>query len=243
MAMALVLLVGAGLMVRSLAKLWSVDPGFRPHNLLTFAVSCPTTPGAAPDAIRASMQQLQDTVAAVPGGQAAALNGGAIPMTGDSEVPFWIEGQPKPATDSEMKTALFYIVEPDYLKAMGISLERGRFLTPADNERSRFVVVIDEQFARLHFPGQNPIGQHVNIAILNKAAEVVGIVGHVKQWGLAEDAKSPVLAQFYMPVSQVPDQFMPLLARGGFFVARTQGSPEIEIDAIRRALQNSTARS
>ena len=237
MAMALVLLVGAGLMVRSLAKLWSVDPGFRPHNLLTFAVSCPTTPGAAPDAIRASMQQLQDTVAAVPGVEAAALNGGAIPMTGDSEVPFWIEGQPKPATDSEMKTALFYIVEPDYLKAMGISLERGRFLTPADNERSRFVVVIDEQFARLHFPGQNPIGQHVNIAILNKAAEVVGIVGHVKQWGLAEDAKSPVLAQFYMPVSQVPDQFMPLLARGGFFVARTQGSPEIEIDAIRRALQ------
>jgi predicted permease len=169
--------------------------------------------------------------------EAASLNGGAIPMTGDSEAPFWIEGTPKPATDAEMKTALFYVIEPDYLTAMGIPLQRGRFLAPADDEHSRFVVVIDEQFAKLYFAGQNPIGQHVNIAILNKTAEIVGIVGHVKQWGLAEDAKSPVLAQFYMPISQIPDQFMPLVARGGVFVVRTQGSPEIEMDAIRRALQ------
>ena len=77
----------------------------------------------------------------------------------------------------------------------------------------------------------------MNLAILNQVAEIVGIVGHVKQWGLAEDANSPVLAQFYMPISQVPDQFMPLLARGGLFVVRTQGSPEIEMGAIRRALE------
>ena len=146
-------------------------------------------------------------------------------------------GQPKPATDAEMKTALFYVTGPDYLKAMGISLERGRFLTSADNEHSPFVIAIDEKFARLYFPGQNPIGQRVNFAILNKAAEIVGIVGHVKQWGLAEDAHSPVQEQFYMSISQVPDQFMPLLARGGLFVVRTQGSPEIEMGAIRRALE------
>jgi predicted permease len=237
MAMALVLLVGAGLMIRSLAKLWSVNPGFNPRNVVTFAVSYPATPGATPDAIRASMRQLQDTVAAVPGVEAASLNAGAMPMSGDSEAPFWIEGQPKPATDSEMKTSLFYVIEPDYLKAMGISLERGRFLTPADNEHSPFVIVIDERFAKLYFAGQNPIGQRVNIAILNKVAEIVGIVGHVKQWGLAEDAHSPIQAQFYMPISQVPDQFLPLLARGGLFVVRTQGSLEIEMGAIRRALR------
>jgi predicted permease len=236
MAMALVLLVGAGLMVRSLAKLWSVNPGFNPHNMLTFSVSCPTNPGATPDTIRASLRRLQDTVAAVPGVEAASLNGGAMPMSGDSEVPFWIEGRPKPATESEMKSALFYLIEPDYLKAMAIPLERGRFLGPADNEHSQYVVVIDEQFARIYFPGQNPIGQHVNIALLNKTAEIVGIVGHVKQWGLTEDARSPVLAQFYMPISQIPDQFMPLAARGGVFAVRTQGSPETEMDAIRRAL-------
>jgi predicted permease len=236
MAMALVLLMGAGLMIRSLAKLWSVNPGFNPRNAVTFAFSRLPTPGATPDAIRASLRQIQDTVAAVPGVEAASLDDGAIPMAGDSEVPFWIEGQPKPATDSEMKSALFYIVEPDYLKAMGIPLERGRFLTRADREHSPFVIVIDEQFAKLYFAGHNPIGQHVNLTIINKAAEIVGIVGHIKQWGLAEDAHSPIQAQFYMSPSQVPDQFMPLVARGGAFVVRTQGSPEIEMGAIRRAL-------
>ncbi|HUE04472.1 MAG TPA: ABC transporter permease [Bryobacteraceae bacterium] len=238
MAMALVLLVGAGLMIRSLANLWNINPGFNPSNVVTFAVSYPTAPGATPDAIRSSMRQLQDTVAAVPGVEAASLNAGALPMSGDSEVPFWIEGQPKPATDSEMKAALFYVVEPDYLKAMGISLERGRFLRPADNEHSQFVIAIDEKFAKLYFAGQNPIGQRVNIAILNTVAEIVGIVGHVKQWGLAEDANSPIQAQFYMAYAQVPDQFVPLLSRGGLFAVRTKGSPEIEMGAIRRALAN-----
>ena len=176
-------------------------------------------------------------MAAVPGVEAASLSAGALPMAGDSELPFWVDGQPKPATDAEMKTSLFYIVEPDYLKAMRIRLERGRFLTSAENEHSPFAIVIDEQFARLHFAGQNPIGRRVNVGILNKAAEIVGIVGHVKQWGLAEDGKSPVLAQFYMTISQVPDQFLPLLGRGGLFLVRTQASPEIEMGAIRRALE------
>jgi len=237
MAMALVLLVGAGLMIRSLGNLWSVNPGFNPRHLVTFAVSCPTTPGGTPGAIRASLRQLQDAVAAVPGVEAASLNEGAMPMSGDSEAPFWIEGQPKPAADSEMKKSLFYVIQPDYLKAMGIPLKRGRFLTPADNEHSPFVIVIDEQFASLYFAGQNPIGQRVHIAILNGVAEIVGVAGHVKQWGLTEDANSPVLAQFYMAIPQVPDQFMPLLARGGIFVARAQGSPETAMRAIRQSLE------
>ena len=227
-----------GLMIRSLAKLWSVNPGFNPRNVVTFSVSCPTKPGAAPDATRASMRQLHDAVADAPGVEAASLSGGAIPMSGDSEVPFWIDGQPKPATDAEMKTSLFYVIEPDYLKAMAISLQRGRFLTRADNEHSTFAIVIDEEFAKLHFAGQNPVGRRVNLAILNKAAEIVGVVGHVKQWGLAEDAHSPVHAQFYMSISQVPDQFIPLMARGPLFVVRTQGSPEIEMGVIRRALES-----
>ena len=237
MAMALVLLVGAGLTIRSLAKLWSVNPGFNPHNVLTFAVSVPVPPGATPDAIRASLRRLQDTVATVPGVEAASPSDGATPMSGDSEMPFWIAGRPKPATDAEMKNALFYVTGPDYLKAMGISLERGRYFTAADNEHSPFVIAIDERFARRYFPGQNPIGQRVNFPFLQNAAEIVGIVGHVKQWGLAEDARSPVEEQFYMSMSQVPDQIMPLLARGGLFVVRTQGSPEIEMGAIRRGLE------
>ncbi|HTX37127.1 MAG TPA: ABC transporter permease [Bryobacteraceae bacterium] len=235
-AMALVLLVGAGLMIRSLANLWSVDPGFHPHHVVAFEFSCPVAPGSSPDSIRAFMRRIQDTVAAVPGVEAASLNAGALPMAGDSDVPFWIDGQPRPATGAEMKTALFYVVEPDYLKAMGITLERGRFLSPADSQHAPFTVVIDEQFARLHFAGQNPIGQRLHLEVLDQVAEIVGVVGHVKQWGLAEDAHSPVLAQFYMSISQIPDLFMPLAERGGGFVVRTQGSPETEMGAIRQAL-------
>ena len=237
MAMALVLLVGAGLMMRSLANLWSVNPGFDPHNATTFSLSYPTTLGATPDAIRASMRQLHDAVAVVPGVEAASLIAGSAPMSGDSELPFWIEGQPKPATESEMKTALFCAVESDYLKAMGIPLVRGRFLTPADNEHSPFVITIDDQFAKLFFAGQDPIGQHVNLALFNKPAQIIGIVGHVKQWGLDEPPQSPVQAQFYFPISQVPDQFMPLLARGTRFVVRTQRSLGIEMGPIRQALE------
>ncbi len=237
MSMALVLLIGAGLMVRSLGKLWSVDPGFNPHHVLTFSVSCPTPPGAAPDAIRATVRGIQDTIAAVPGVQAASVSGGALPMAGDSELPFWIDGQLKPATEAEMKTSLLYIVEPGYRKAMGISLQRGRFIAPLDNEHSPAVIVIDEQFAQLYFAGQNPIGRHVNMPLFSRPAEIVGVVGHIKQWGLAEDSHSPVRAQFYMPASQIPDQFTPLMARGGSFVVRTEGAPETEVSAIRRALE------
>ncbi len=235
MALALVLLSGAGLMIRSLANLWSVNPGFNPSHVLTFSVSIPTPKDATPASIRASLRRLQDTVAAVPGIQAASLNGGAIPMTGDSELPFWIEGQPKPANTADMKTALFYLVEPDYRKAMGIPLLHGRFLSPTDNEHSPLSIVIDEQFARIYFPNQNPIGKHLHLAIFEGLAEIVGIAGHVKQWGLDEDIHSPIHAQFYLPITQLPDQFMPLF-RNGSFIVRTAAAPENSLAPIRHAL-------
>jgi predicted permease len=119
---------------------------------------------------------------------------------------------------------------------MGIPLLRGRFLTPADNERAPFVIAIDEEFAKLYFPQQDPIGKRVNFAFFDKPAEIVGIVGHVKQWGLDENNHSPIQAQFCFPIWQIPDQFMPLLARGGQFVVRTQGSPSVEMGPIRQAI-------
>ncbi|MDE3154767.1 MAG: ABC transporter permease [Acidobacteriota bacterium] len=235
-ALALVLLVGAGLMIRTLTRLWSVNPGFDPHGVVTFAVSLPVGAGATADSVRASMRQLESTIAGVPGVEAASLRIGANPMAGDSEFPFWIEGQPRPSTEAEMKSALFYGVSPSYLKAMGLTLERGRFLAPQDDERAPFVVDIDDQFAKLYFAGQNPIGQHVHFTILDQTATIVGVVGHVKQWGLDEKATSPVLAQFYFPVMQMPDKFMPLLASGLGVTVRTHGSAEAAIGAIRRAV-------
>src|SRR5579862_787725 len=237
MALALVLLVGAGLMIRSLAMLWGVSPGYNPHNALEFNVASALPIGGTPDEIRAAYLQLHERFAAVPGVQSISFEVGSTPMEGDSDVGFWLEGEPKPTSDSEMKNALFYSVEPDYLKAMGIPLVRGRFLTAADNQHSPPVMVIDLEFARLAFGNENPIGKRVNLAILGTTPEIVGVVGHVKQWGLAENAHSPILAQFYFPISQIPDQLMPLVARAVNADVRTDGSPLAVVGSLRHALE------
>jgi len=235
MAMALVLLVGAGLMVRSLAALWSVNPGFNPDHVLTLNIALPPGIGTNGPAARALMRQLHGELANIPGMQALSLNGGSLPMMGDSELPFWLEGQPKPANDNDMSSALFYLVEPDYLKAMGIPLKRGRFLIEQDNEHAPMAIVIDESFASKFFPNQDPIGKRINLEILGGQPQIVGVAGHVKHWGLDSDAKSPIQAQFYLPMLQVPDQFMPLFRSAGV-VARCQGDPLALTSAIRAAV-------
>ena len=236
MALALVLLAGAGLMIRSLTKLWRVDPGFDPHNVLAFRMSFPSAI-KSPEANRAHWRQIQDSLEAIPGIEAASLSEGSNPLRGESDLPLWLEGQPKPSSQGDMKSSLFYRVQPDYLKVMKIPLQRGRFLLPQDNEHSPFVTVIDERFAQLYFRGQNPIGKRVNFEMLNTTtAEIVGVVGHVKQWGLDENSTSPLQAQCYFPIAQLPDQFIPLVARGVVVTVRTNGSPLAQVGSVRRAL-------
>ena len=240
-ALALILLVGAGLMIRTLAALWSVDPGFDAQHVLAFRATFP--PIKSPDAIRAMWRQLQDKVEALPGIRAASVSLGSMPTLSDSELPFWLEGEAKPASDSQMKISLFYVVQPDYLKAMKIPLFRGRFLTSADTEHSPFVIVIDSNFARLYFPGQNPIGRRVHIEMLNVTAEIVGVAGHIKQWGLDEKASSPVQAQCYLSVYQLPDPIVSLVASNLAMVASTDGVPLAQAGAIRSALHQINSRS
>jgi putative ABC transport system permease protein len=242
MALALVLLAGAGLMIRSLVKLWSVNPGFDPHNVLTFLISFPSRTDS-PEVVRATWRQLHDSLNAVPGVQAASLDASSVPMASESDLPFWLEGQPKPSSQAEMKITLFYIVDPDYLKAMRIPLKRGRFLSPHDDEHSPGVIVIDESFARIHFGGQDPIGKHVNFAILNLTAEIVGVVGHVKQFGLDEGPDPGLAAQCYFPIVQFPDRFIPLLARRVGVVVRTAGPPLAQLGSIRQAIGQVNAQS
>ena len=233
MALALVLLAGAGLMIRSLAKLWRIDPGFDSHNVLIARVSVPAI--GSPDAVRAIWRQIDDRLDAIPGVMGASLSAGAMPMGGDSQIPFWLEGQPKPSTFAEMKWALSYFVQSDSLKVMRIPLERGRFITAEDNEHAPFVMVIDDQFARIYFGNHNPIGQRVNLDILNTKAEIVGVVGHVKQFGLDGDSTSPIQAQCYFSVFQIPDKFMLMAADVGVTI-RTAGPPLGQVSAIRNAL-------
>ena len=153
MALAVVLLIGAGLTIRSLAGLWSIDPGFNPHDVLTLGLSLPPAMmNAKPEAIRSAFREFDAKVASLPGVHAVSQTWGAIPFSDDDEQLFWLDGQAKPANDNDMNWAIDYIVEPDYLQAMGIPLQRGRFFTPQDNENSPLVVVVDEMFAQKYFP-------------------------------------------------------------------------------------------
>ena len=235
MALALVLLAGAGLMIRSLARIWSINPGFDSHNVLTAQLSFPSTT-AAPEAVRALWRQIHDKLDSTPGVKAASLSAGATPMGGDTEIPFWLEGQMKPPAQAQMPMALTYFVEPDYLKVMRIPLERGRFVTLQDNENSPLVMVIDAQFARLYFGNHNPVGQHVNLDILDTQAEIVGVVGHIKQYGLDENPASSLQAQCYFSAFQIPDKFIPLAAGNVGIAIRTAGAPLAQAGAIQRAL-------
>ena len=236
MAMAVVLLVAAGLMIRSLANLWNTAPGFDAQNVVNFRVATAQALGTTPAAIRAAFRNLHDAVSAVPGVEAMALADGSAPMEGDSDVPFWLEGQPKPASEQEMKSTLFYLTQADYLKVMKIPLKRGRFLTDSDDENGPLVTVIDEQFAKLYFGGQEPIGRFINLDILNMKVQVVGVVGHIKQWGLNRDATSTLQAQCYLPMAQLPDSLLSVFSHGVRMVVRTHGAPISTMDEIRHKL-------
>jgi predicted permease len=238
MALAVVLLIGAGLTIRTLVGLWSVNPGFNPHNVLTFNVGFPpsVTSGDA-EQIRASLRQLTDKIAAVPGVSAVSLTNGAFPMYEESDLPFWLDGTPKPANENGMPDAVWYIVGPEYLKVMKIPLLRGRFLTPQDDANSPAVCVIDENFAHRYFGKRNPVGKRLDFNMVYKQLEIVGVVGHVKQFGLDENASSPLHAQFYTSDLQQPDRDTKAFASVTGYVARTEGSPDAFAGSIRDAVR------
>jgi putative ABC transport system permease protein len=156
-------------------------------------------------------------------------------MTGDSEVPFWHEGEAPPANQNDMTFALFYLVTPPYHQALHIPLQRGRFFSDRDDEHAPAVAVIDATFARKYFPNTDPIGKRINVGLLNIQPEIVGVVGHVEHWGLGDKGHQTLQSQLYLSVWQVPDRFWPLLANGSGYVARTTSSPLSVVSAIRAA--------
>jgi predicted permease len=237
MAMAVVLLIGAGLMIRTLSALGNVNPGFDPRNVLTFAISSTSHSAATADQLRAKYRETLRQLEGVHGVEAVSMMGGSLPMTGDSEVPFWLEGQPKPATDTDMPFALFYLVNPGYHQAMRIPVERGRSFTERDDEHEPSVALIDATFARKYFPNQDPVGKHLNVGLLDMQPEIVGVVGHVEHWGLGSREHQDLQAQLYLPVWQVPDRFWTLLANGSGYVARTAGNTGDITGAIRQGAE------
>ena len=236
-AMALVLLIGAGLMLRSLSALWRVNPGFNPSHAITFSLSMPASSATTSAETRARLRRFDDKMSSIPGVQAVSVTLGSRPMIHDSSLPFWIEGQPKPANVNEMPQAMFYLVEAGFEQAMGITLERGRFVTPQDNENAPAVIDIDDVFARTWFPHENPIGKRVHLEQFEVQAEIVGVVGHIKQWGLGTDQQSAVEAQFYYPFMQLPEKLMPMAANAVAVVLRTAGDPAAVMSLVRHAVE------
>ncbi len=164
MALALVLLVGAGLMVRTLFALWELNPGFQPQGVMAFSIA----PQASliqesPAGVRAFLRRVHECLAGTPGVADATLSMASSPMQDDYDWHIWFAGRPKPAHPGDLPMSLIYVVEPEYLKTFQIPLKRGRFFSAADNENSAAVAVIDESLANRYFRGQDPIGQALDL--------------------------------------------------------------------------------
>ncbi|HEV2349112.1 MAG TPA: ABC transporter permease [Terriglobia bacterium] len=238
----LVLLVGAGLMLRTMGRLSQVDPGFDPRHLLMFSVGLSPDNSSTPDKIRLAYKKLTDGMESLPGAQGVTI-GNNIPLAGDdNEIPLWVSGRPRPATQSDMAWAQMYVTGPGYLKAMGIPLLKGRYFADGDTKDSQGVVVIDDVMAQGLFPGQDPIGKSVAIADLsgnmgnglNQPLEIVGVVGHVKHWGLDSDDTAKIRYEIYFPFVQIPDQLTAGLTQGMTLLVRTSVDPLSMVPAVKQ---------
>ena len=221
-ALALVLLVGAGLLIRSFMRLQQVDPGFNPENALAVSVSLPAKKYAEDEQQAAFFKQLIEKVSALPGVVAVGATQ-SVPIQGDYVLGFNIQGRPPDAPGQEPSTN-YYAVSPGYFKAMGITLLRGRLFTEQDKKDAPPVALINETMAKKFFAGEDPIGKGINVTNgPEKFREIVGIVSDVKQYGL--DQPTPV--QTYEPYPQEPFSGMTL-------IVRTEGNPTVLSEGIRK---------
>jgi predicted permease len=187
-AVSLMLLLGAGLLIRSLARLLATDPGFRPAGVVTFRVSLPQGAFGKEAPKAAFFAQLLDRLSAIPGVESAGAISDLPFGEGRNSSPFTIEGMPVAPGQPERHADMRF-VQGDYFRAMGIPITRGRALGPADRDGSPWVAVVDASLARQYFGAENPIGHVVN---QGPSATVVGVVGAVKHGDLSEPDKPTI---------------------------------------------------
>lgn len=235
-ALAFVLLVSAGMLGNTLAKLSSLDPGLNVHNVLTarFAIS----PGAlrSPSQIRSAWQDVLERARHVPGVEFAAL-ADIIPMReGENSIPYRAAAAPLPPNQEPI--ALASTVTPDYIKVMGIPLREGRFFSEHDREKTEAVVVIDENLERHAFGAQSAVGRRLwSPAFGNAPVQIIGVVGHVRHWGLAADDQSAVRDQMYYPFSQVPARLLRIFSSFMSIAVRTKTAPLNTLEPLRLELR------
>jgi putative ABC transport system permease protein len=224
-ALSLVLLIGAGLLLRSLTKVLSVDAGFERESVLSVSLALPIAqyykePAKVPEFYR----RLIEEISAIPGVKAAAATS-KIPLSREDMfgMMFEVEGRPQPPDTSESLAANIWI-SPDYFKAMGIPLLQGRTFTETDRQQSPWVLIINETMARSVFPDEDALGKRIRVAYPRVPREIIGVVGAVRTFGLEEEPGKEI----FLPYQQ-----------GGWpttLAIRTVGDPMAVASAVREAI-------
>jgi putative ABC transport system permease protein len=239
LALAVVLLVSAGMLARTLVGLVSLDPGLNVRNVLTarFALS----PGVLGNAaqIPGAWRDVLDRARRIPGIESAALTD-IVPMrVGENALPYWTTAAMPPR--DQMPIALASSVTPDYVKVMGIPLHAGRFFEEHDRLDGDPVVVIDEHLALHAFGRKEVVGRQLWVPAMGPApVRIVGVVGHVRHWGLAADDRSQVRDQMYYPLAQVPRPLLRTFASFLSIVVRTRIAPLDVVERLRRELRGTS---
>jgi predicted permease len=235
-ALASTLLVGAGLLVRTALHLQKIDPGFRPAGLLTARLTLPPGPYSQPEAVSGAFQRAVEALQNSPGVAAAAVVTQAPLGMGGTSNGLVPEG--KPDTLEHIVQSMLRVTTPGYLKAMGISLLRGRFISETDVAGAERVMVISETLARLAFPGQDPIGKRITCCETTPGGKpiwktVVGVVADVRWQGPGEG----VGPEFYLPMAQAPGASWKWNERSMTLVARSaDGNAASLVPAVRAAV-------
>ncbi len=223
-ALALVLLVGAGLVINSFARLLRVNLGFRPQHVIAFRLALAASRYPDPAHQAAFYQQLLERVATLAGVRSAGM-GENLPTSGQSMTsPVIIEGRPAPS--GERRRVQQAAVDPAYFRTMGIRLEKGRSFTERDDAEAPPVVMVNQAFTRQFLPGENPVGKRLRTFFGKPVMrEVVGVVGDVKHEGPAEATPPEV----YVPYAQEPGPYMTV-------VVPTDAEPAATIAAVRSSV-------
>jgi putative ABC transport system permease protein len=244
-ALAFVLLIGAGLLIRSFARLTEVDPGIDPRGVLTMDILLPFAKYGDGRSVT-FFQQTLERVRALPGVEAAATVN-ALPLSGaQAAAGFAIEGRPSPTEESF--NAGMHIISPDFFKTFRVPLIKGRLIAESDGAKAPPVVVVNESLARIYFPNEDPLGKHI---IINVPRAIVGVVGDMKHSALDEKDKREI----YLPMAQVPfpttqmslavrvsgDPMQMVAAVRGQIWAVDKDQPILNIETMERLMSKSVA--
>jgi predicted permease len=238
-ALAVVLLVAAGMLGRTLLRLSSLDPGIDIRNAVTARVALSPSVLVNSAQTRAAWDDVLDHARHLPGVQSVAL-ADIIPMrVGENSVSYW--ATPAAPPPNQMPVALASSVTEDYLKVMGIPLHQGRFFNEQDRIGHELVVVIDDNLAQHAFGGKEATGKPLWIPGMSSGpVQVVGVVAHVRHWGLGGDDESRVRDQLYYPFAQVPDPLLHFFSSVMSIAVRTDTKPLNVIEPLRREMRKAS---